>query len=359
MTSEDLKQYVELVISECGCVDVEEVGESLGARYGWECNTRMDALAAAWQSVHGTQALPAPQAQSQSQSQLSQPTTSPKSPKSKKSSPKKPTPGEGLSVPVAVAPRPAQKRVIRLDDDEEEEQEERGKGVDEEKTKVDGDRRAIEPPLGGGNRIPILIKGTATTGAGRNLLLCQVDDAELSFQGDSGAVGRFSVTATGLDLDIKGRQYQGTLLPGPTVLLLNLAKPVGAQAGYKPVARVEAITNEFCHLEFSKDLLGGLMGAYSGEEGFQIESDGEVEGPTKEGGKKRGGGAGGGKNKRANAMSDSESRGSDADSDDSSDEKPRKKSKVVKISTVTSRRANNTKKKGTKTKTKKAKAKSK
>jgi hypothetical protein len=248
--------------------------------------------------------------------------------------------------------------VIRLDDDEEEEQEERGKGVDEEKTKVDGDRRAIEPPLGGGNRIPILIKGTATTGAGRNLLLCQVDDAELSFQGDSGAVGRFSVTATGLDLDIKGRQYQGTLLPGPTVLLLNLAKPVGAQAGYKPVARVEAITNEFCHLEFSKDLLGGLMGAYSGEEGFQIESDGEVEGPTKEGGKKRGGGAGGGKNKRANAMSDSESRGS-ADSDDSSDEKPRKKSKVVKISTVTSRRANNTKKKGTKTKTKKAKAKSK
>ena len=132
--------------------------------------------------------------------------------------------------------------------------------------------------------MPLLLKSGATSGTARNLLLCQVDDPELSFQGDSGAIGRLSVTTTNVDVDIKGRQYQGTLLPGPTVLLLNLAKPVGVQAGYRPVARIEAITNEFCHLEFSKDLLGGMMGEYSGEDGFQMDSDVEDDGRGQGGG---------------------------------------------------------------------------
>ena len=222
--------------------------------------------------------------------------------------------------------------------------------------------------------MPLVLKAGATSGTARSLLLCQVDDPELSFQGDSGAIGRLSVTTSSVDVDIKGRQYQGTLLPGPTVLLLNLAKPVGAQAGYQPVARIEAITNEFCHLEFSKDLLGGMMGEYSGEDGFQMDSDVEDDGQfdTKEAGKKRASTKKASSNppakktttttatkkkkKKKKASEDEESAGDDDsdgdsdgedDGDDDGDDdyvgggKSKSKAgkvKTIKISTVTSRR---------------------
>ena len=255
--------------------------------------------------------------------------------------------------PMEVRPK---KRVITLDDDEEEDpstslshvqkgssQSLPGDEVPTSSQAATSRRESLLPT--GGNRVRVLVKASATSGAGRNLLLCQLDDPELSFQGDSGAIGRLSVTNSSLEIDLKGRQYQGTLLPGPTVLLLNLTKPVGAQANYKPVARIEAITNEFCHLEFSRDLLGGLMGAYSGEEGFQIESEGEVEAAGS--GKKRGGVAaiGGGKRKKAKlAASDNESNDG---SDDSDEDKPKaKKTKAIKISTVTSRKSSSSGKGG-------------
>jgi outer membrane biosynthesis protein TonB len=298
LTEEDFIAYVQLVKTECGCVDLEEVRESLELRYKWDLSSYRAHLNKAWESLMSSGSPP-------------------------------------KSSPVAVPPPQPVRRIIRIQDDDDEEEEEE-KAVLKQPSPKKSPAHKQQPPteaaanssskdsvkpksppkkqqqaaavaaataaavlpssslssslLGGGaHRMPLVLKAGATSGTARSLLLCQVDDPELSFQGDSGAIGRLSVTTSSVDVDIKGRQYQGTLLPGPTVLLLNLAKPVGAQAGYQPVARIEAITNEFCHLEFSKDLLGGMMGEYSGEDGFQMDSDVEDDGrfDSKEAGKKR------------------------------------------------------------------------
>ena len=112
-----------------------------------------------------------------------------------------------------------------------------------------------------GTSVPVIIKKDAWR---KNALFCQVDDPKLSLLGDSGAVGRLKVTPDSLTVDIKGRQYTGTILSGPTVMLLNLAPPVGQKAGaFQETARAELVTNEFCHLEFSKDILGTITGEYA------------------------------------------------------------------------------------------------
>jgi len=43
-----------------------------------------------------------------------------------------------------------------------------------------------------------------------------------------------------------------------------LAPPVGLKVPGKEVARAEMVTNEFCHLNFTRDILGCMMGEYSG-----------------------------------------------------------------------------------------------
>ena len=337
----EIQDYCRLVKQECGCLDASEAAESLESRYGWDCSGRMADISRAWLELDDDETSCPTKSETPPPAKASPPVSTKKA--SASSSAKK--------QPLVAAPeaRP-KKRVISLDDDDDDEDEHpstheqqgssQSLAADEAPASSQAATSRRESLLPGGNRVPVMVKASATSGAGRNLLLCQLDDPELSFQGDSGAVGRLSVTSSSLEIDLKGRQYQGTLLPGPTVLLLNLTKPVGAQANYKPVARVEAITNEFCHLEFSRDLLGGLMGEYSGEEGFQIESDGEAEAAGS--GKKRGGGAptGGGRKKKAKlAASDNESNdGSDGGSDDSDDKPKAKKAKAIKISTVTSRK---------------------
>ena len=128
-------------------------------------------------------------------------------------------------------------------------------------------------------RTPLLIKKDATS---KRVMLCQVvDDSKLTFSGDSGAVGRLSVDSHSLKIDLKGRQYEGTIRAGPTVMLLNLAPPVGVgkdkeknNASSTIPARAEMITNEFVELNFTRDILSGLMGDFSGPAGA-VESDGQ------------------------------------------------------------------------------------
>jgi hypothetical protein len=109
--------------------------------------------------------------------------------------------------------------------------------------------------------VPVIIKKDAWR---RNALLCQVDDPKLNIVGDSGAVGRIKAnTSSGLVIDIKGRQYEGKIMSGPTVLLLNLAPPVAAKTVVKETARAELVTNEFVHLTFKKDILSSMMGEYT------------------------------------------------------------------------------------------------
>ena len=111
------------------------------------------------------------------------------------------------------------------------------------------------------NSVPVLIKKDAWR---KSMMLCQLDDPKLSFVGDSGAIGRITADKSSLHLDLKGRQYEGFITAGPTVLLLNLAPPVGLKVPGTEVARAEVVTNEFCHLNFTKDILGAIMGEYSG-----------------------------------------------------------------------------------------------
>ena len=110
-------------------------------------------------------------------------------------------------------------------------------------------------------KIPIAIKNGVWN---KPILLCQSDDPHLNFDGDTGAVGRIYVTEENLTFDLKGRQYKGGLRAGPTVMVLNMAPPVGGQSNNVQSARVEYITNEYCQLDFEKDLLSDLKGIYTG-----------------------------------------------------------------------------------------------
>jgi hypothetical protein len=114
----------------------------------------------------------------------------------------------------------------------------------------------------GSSSIPIMIKNSTCERNG--VLLCQTDDLELNFSSDLGAIGRITANKSGLSLDIKGKQYIGRIMNGPTIMILNLAPPVGqSQKSYQHVGRVEVLTNEHCHLTFDKDTLGGISGVYS------------------------------------------------------------------------------------------------
>lgn len=115
-------------------------------------------------------------------------------------------------------------------------------------------------PIIDNSRLPIFIKNNCWS---KNILLCQIDDPDMNFTGDLGAIGRLSVEPNNLMIDLKGRQYGGHISQGPTVMLLNLAQQVGLSQKVQQ-ARVEALTNEYCHLKFERDTFGSMTGLYSG-----------------------------------------------------------------------------------------------
>ena len=136
-----------------------------------------------------------------------------------------------------------------------------------------------------------------------------------------------------MNLLTTGRQYRGEIYSGPTVMLLNLAAPVGVSASSsssQQTARVEVLTNEYCQLTFERDLLGSMMGLYSGSmASYDDNQDGEDDDddvPKKT--KKRG--------------------NNDDDNDHQENDEVGTKMKAPKISTVTNR--TRTAKKGTKKK---------
>ena len=121
------------------------------------------------------------------------------------------------------------------------------------------------------HRIPVLMQ-KKTLGTKSRTMVCQVDDPKLTFAGDSGAVGRLTVSEKNIKIDLKGRQYDGTIQPGPTVMLLNLAPAVGKDKKEGEVARIEMMSDEFVELNFTKDVLSGLMGDYQGAADSDNES---------------------------------------------------------------------------------------
>lgn len=204
--------------------------------------------------------------------------------------------------------------------------------------------------IGNASSIPIIIKNNAWD---RKVLLCEVDDHEFNIAGDSGAVGRISVDSSSLLVDVKGdyhfwptpavkyliknnllmlgRQYKGEIYSGPTVMLLNLAAPVGLPSGSsssQQTARVEVLTNEYCQLTFERDLLGSMMGLYSGSmASYDDNQDDEDHDDVPKKARKR---------------------GNDDDNEHLENDETGNKLKAPKISTVTNR--TRTAKKGTKKK---------
>lgn len=122
-------------------------------------------------------------------------------------------------------------------------------------------------------------------------------------------------------------------------MLLNLAPPVGQAVNgachYQQTARVEVLTNEYCQLTFERDLLGSMMGLYTGSmTSYDDDNDNDV-------------GSSSGQKKI-------KKRGIDDDSGDDGDDKDEMlplagKAKAPKISTITNR--TRTAKKGSKKKT--------
>ncbi len=126
------------------------------------------------------------------------------------------------------------------------------------------------------NVVPLYFKSGATDS---NTLFCEVEDADLQFAGDSGAIGRMYSDENAIRIDLKGRQYHGSLHGGPTIMVLNIGTGVfganSSSANAKLVAKVEAISNEFCSLEFERDQHEHLVGVYSGADldGLDVDDD--------------------------------------------------------------------------------------
>lgn len=142
---------------------------------------------------------------------------------------------------------------------------------------------ASDPDAKDLSNVPVILKSSAI---GRSVLICEVEDDHLHFAGDSGAVGRLFCNQDSLRLDLKGRQYTGQILPGPLIMVLNFAPPVGQSSAGKDgqmCARAELVTNEFCHLEFEKDLHGTMQGVYTGDEvghrNFGVDDNSDSDAP--------------------------------------------------------------------------------
>jgi sRNA-binding protein len=80
------------------------------------------------------------------------------------------------------------------------------------------------------------------------------DSKNLDFEGTTGAIGRFQVNKKGLVLDLKGSQYHGHLVPGPTAMLATLCY----DEQHQQQLRLEAITDEFCPLYKTQDTMAKL-----------------------------------------------------------------------------------------------------
>jgi len=105
--------------------------------------------------------------------------------------------------------------------------------------------------------IPLSLLTSASTGGGKDCtLLVQVnpeDTPALDFHGASGAVGRFEANENEVSMDLKGYQYQGMILPGPTALVVSMHPKMGNK-----IAKVESITDEFMTIKQASDTMAQL-----------------------------------------------------------------------------------------------------
>lgn len=200
---EELCDYCNYAKEEFNCSSAAQTSNFLSSRYGWNTKSRLDDITKAWEQV------------------MSQ----------------------------------VEEKEKEKDGDEDDSKAREGEGEDDSNSKGAATEKGSETAGSKktvNNILPVILKSSALD----KTLLCEVDDQDLQFSGDSGAIGRFFCDSDAIRLDLKGRQYSGTLTSGPTVLIINISN--------NQTAKVETITNEFCHLHFQQDQLQNLQGLYSG-----------------------------------------------------------------------------------------------
>ncbi|CAJ1902810.1 unnamed protein product [Cylindrotheca closterium] len=131
------------------------------------------------------------------------------------------------------------------------------------------DPKSIDPPENDSFDV-VLPSLLGTANAGECTLMVEVspEDARLlDYEGMSGAIGRFEANHHGVIVDLKGNRYHGSILPGPTAMVVNLVK--GGQL------KVEGITDEYATLAKSKDVMKSLDAVVKGEfdDGFRVRDD--------------------------------------------------------------------------------------
>ena len=79
-----------------------------------------------------------------------------------------------------------------------------------------------------------ILKGGGSSSDNQCTLLVEVSDSKDAialgeFGGSIGAIGRFESDPNGITLDLKGNQYRGSLLPGPTCLVVGFPQSFGTR----------------------------------------------------------------------------------------------------------------------------------
>mmetsp|Transcript_31766 Transcript_31766/g.59100 ORF Transcript_31766/g.59100 Transcript_31766/m.59100 type:complete len:336 (-) Transcript_31766:93-1100(-) len=222
----NLKKYCSLARTEGDATSVSEAGAFLEERYGWEVQTREAEMKEAWAACCSADATP------------SSPSTTPS------------------ATPSSAIPQDSVE-----------------KSTIDSSTGAGAGAGAAGPtpvPVVHPGRVYLSLKKDACT---KTTLLCQIEDHQrVKFTGDAGAIGRLTVKegSEKITIDLKGQQFEGELFAGPTVLMVNtshnpFAAKSSAAAPVQERMKVEAITNEFGHFKFKKDLMSDLIGNYTGD----------------------------------------------------------------------------------------------
>jgi len=114
--------------------------------------------------------------------------------------------------------------------------------------------------------------GSSSSNECQILVQIDPDDAErLDFEGSTGAIGRFQVDSNGIVLDLKGSQYRGSLVAGPTVTMASLCY---AANSHEQQLRVEVIVDEFCAVSKTHDALTLLEGTGTGiDDSYAVQEE--------------------------------------------------------------------------------------
>ena len=125
------------------------------------------------------------------------------------------------------------------------------------------------------NSLDILVPSSLGNATGECTVLVELhpdDAALLDFEGSTGAIGRFQVDSEGIVLDLKGSQYRGSLVPGPTAMIASLQY---SAEDHTQQLRLETIVDEFCPLVKTQDTMAILDGHVEGtmDASYQLQEE--------------------------------------------------------------------------------------